>query len=101
MDAEIRTFLNDYHAATLHKMAEAAGMQVQRGGKKLRKAELVANMKAKFFTKKRVLASWAKLDQRERARIRPKSVAVITPTYPMPPVMSGARITPTRPCFKT
>jgi hypothetical protein len=68
MSIEINIILETYHFNTLWQMAQAAGLKVyDRGGKKLRKAALIKLMRDKFFTKKRVRASWKQLDERERA----------------------------------
>ncbi len=63
MADDIIQLLESYHQATLKQMAEAAGLT---GGKKLGKAALHTLMHDKYFTKKRVTADLARLDQRER-----------------------------------
>ncbi|MFN3761609.1 MAG: helicase-associated domain-containing protein, partial [Anaerolineae bacterium] len=68
MPDEIDAILNDYHAATLLRMAEAAGLNVRdQRGKKPTKEQLFARIRAEFFTRERVQASWERLDERERA----------------------------------
>ncbi len=68
MPDEIDAILNDYHSATLLKMAEAAGLNVRDPqGRKLTKEQLFARIRAEFFTRERVQASWERLDERERA----------------------------------
>jgi hypothetical protein len=70
MSNEINTILNSYHSATLWEMAHAANLDVtDRRGKKLRKTDLNAKMRAEFFAEARVRASWELLDERERAVI--------------------------------
>ena len=67
MADEISEILNSYHSNTLREMAQAAGLEVMKGGKKLRKAKLLPKVRAEFFTEARVRASWEQLDKRERA----------------------------------
>lgn len=68
MADEIETILNNYHSATLARMAEAAGLPVRdRKGKKLPKDQVHALMRDRFFTRERVQSSWEKLNERERA----------------------------------
>jgi hypothetical protein len=70
MTDEISQILDTYHFNTLVSMAEAAGLRTTgSGGKKLRKKELLAVMRAEFFTEKRVRASWERLSERERAAV--------------------------------
>ncbi|MBN1979810.1 MAG: hypothetical protein JW918_20645, partial [Anaerolineae bacterium] len=70
MADEIEQILETYHFNTLVSMAEAAGLRsTGPGGKKLRKKELLAAMRAEFFTEKRVRASWERLSERERAAL--------------------------------
>jgi hypothetical protein len=65
---DIDAILETYHSATLWEMARAAGLEVTDSrGKRLRKAELLPRIRAEFFTKKRVLSSVRRLDERERA----------------------------------
>ncbi len=66
MADKVGALLDSYHSNTLWEMARAAGMEVMKGNKKLRKADLLPKMQAEFFTEARVLASWEKLDRRER-----------------------------------
>jgi len=66
MTQEIDILLNSYHSNTLWEMACAAGLEVMKGSKKLRKADLLPKIQAEFFTEARVRASWEKLDRRER-----------------------------------
>ncbi|MDR7476061.1 MAG: helicase-associated domain-containing protein [Armatimonadota bacterium] len=68
MSDEINAILNDYHFAALWEMANAAGLEVKdERGKKLSKEKVLAKMRAEFFTRERVQASWKQLDERERA----------------------------------
>ncbi|MFN2232557.1 MAG: helicase-associated domain-containing protein, partial [Anaerolineae bacterium] len=70
MTDEISQILDTYHFNTLSSMAEAAGLDTTRpDGKNLRKKQLVATMRAEFFTEKRVRASWERLSERERAAL--------------------------------
>ncbi|MFL7808446.1 MAG: helicase-associated domain-containing protein, partial [Anaerolineae bacterium] len=70
MADEISQILDTYHFNTLASMAEAAGLDTTRpDGKKLRKKQLVATMRAEFFTEKRVRASWERLSERERTAL--------------------------------
>jgi hypothetical protein len=64
---EISAILDTYHSATLFEMAHAAGLDVSEGKRKLPKADLLEKVRNEFFTQERVLASLAKLDERERA----------------------------------
>jgi len=65
---KIGELLNSYHYRTLLAMAEAAGLETQReNGKDLRKADLLAKMKAEFFAKARIKNSWKGMDEREWA----------------------------------
>ena len=66
MTDEINALLDSYHANTLWEMAQAAGLEVMQGNKKLNKRDLIPKMRAEFFTQARVRASWEKLDKRER-----------------------------------
>jgi len=63
MPREIDDILNAYHYKTLQDMAEEAGIATA----DLRKADLVARMKAEYFAEKRVRASLEKLGKREQA----------------------------------
>ncbi len=65
--AEIDDILDSYHAATLFEMANAAGIETARQGKKLLRTALVAEMRETFFARERVLASLERLNPRERA----------------------------------
>jgi hypothetical protein len=68
MPDEISTLLDSYHSTTLWEMANEAGLEVtDRRNKRLNKAQVMAKMRAEFFTRERVLASLARLDERERA----------------------------------
>jgi hypothetical protein len=70
MTDEIRQILDSYHFSTLVCMAEAAGLPTtEPDGKKLRKKQLIAAMRADYFTEKRVRASWERLSERERAAV--------------------------------
>ena len=64
---EIDSLLDSYHVQTLTAMAEWAGMDLFLRGQKMRRAQLVAMLRADFFTKDRVQASWNILDEREQA----------------------------------
>jgi hypothetical protein len=64
---EIKFIFDTYHSATLFEMARVAGLDVTIGKRKLPKDDLFDKVRAEFFTQKRVLASLAKLDPRERA----------------------------------
>jgi hypothetical protein len=65
---EITDLLDSYHASTLWEMAGEAGLEVvDAKGKKLPKGPVMDQMRAEFFTRERVLASLAKLNERERA----------------------------------
>ncbi len=66
MTDEIDALLNSYHTTTLWTMADAAGLQVTQGNKKLKKKDLIPKMRAEFFTQERVRSSWDKLNQTER-----------------------------------
>jgi hypothetical protein len=67
---EISALLDSYHASTLWEIAQEAGLEVvDAKGKKLPKRQVMARMQAGFFTRERVLASLAKLNQRERAML--------------------------------
>ena len=67
MADEISAILDSYHFRTLGEMAQAAGLEVMVGRKMLRKKDLLPMIRAKFFTKARVRASWKQLSERERA----------------------------------
>lgn len=68
MADEIDTLLDAYHSNTLWDMANAAGLPVTDAkGKKLSKSQVIAQMRARFFARERVLASLARLNDRERA----------------------------------
>lgn len=58
--------LDSYNANTLGSMAEAAGLTIRQGNKKLAKANLVALMEKEFFTEARIKASLARLSPLER-----------------------------------
>lgn len=58
----IEALLNSYHYRALQSMAEAAGLNFE-----LRKDELIAEMKRRFFTEERVRSALEGLDERERA----------------------------------
>jgi hypothetical protein len=65
---ETSEILDAYHAATLWDMAQEARLDmVDARGKKLPKGPLMDQMRDSFFTRARVLASLAKLNERERA----------------------------------
>ena len=64
---EFDSLLDSYHVQTLTAMAEWAGMDLLLRGQKMRRAQLVAMLRADFFTKDRVQASWNILDEREQA----------------------------------
>lgn len=64
---EIGYILETYHSATLSEMANAAGLDVSVGKRKLPKEDLLDKIRGEFFTQARVMASLAKLDARERA----------------------------------
>ena len=67
---EIDTLLNTYHFGTLQRMADEAGLRTRdERGRRLRKAQLITEMRANFFTRARVRASWEKLSERERAAL--------------------------------
>ena len=61
MADEIGAILTSYHYNTLWEMARAAGLEVMKGGSKLRRRELIPLMRAEFFTESRVRASWGRL----------------------------------------
>ncbi len=63
----ILTLLEAYNATTLGEIAAAGGLAIMEGKKKLTKAALLQRMADGFFTRERVLASWRRLDRRERA----------------------------------
>ena len=67
MTDEIKIILDSYNANTLTGMAQAAGFDVFRNGKKLKKKDLIDKLQAEFFSRERVLASLERLDRRERA----------------------------------
>ena len=70
MADEITDLLDSYHASTLWEMAREAGLKVvDAKGKKLPKDPVMAQVRAGFFTRERVLASLAKLNERERATL--------------------------------
>ena len=58
--------LDSYNANTLAPMAEAAGLAIKQGSKKLSKANLIALMEKEFFTEARIKASLAQLTPVER-----------------------------------
>ena len=58
--------LDSYNANTLAPMAEAAGLAIKQGSKKLSKANLIALMEKEFFTEARIKASLAQLTSLER-----------------------------------
>jgi hypothetical protein len=62
MTEEIEAILKAYHYNTLQDMAEEAGINTD----DLLKAELIAQMKSRYFTEERVRASLEKLNERER-----------------------------------
>ena len=66
MADEISAILDSYHSRTLGEMAQAAGLEVMVGRKMLRKKELFPRIRAQFFTKARIRASWEQLRERER-----------------------------------
>jgi hypothetical protein len=67
MADEISEILDAYNANTLKEMAEVAGLDITRNGKKLPKAQLITKLQSDFFTAKRIQASLARLTERERA----------------------------------
>jgi hypothetical protein len=66
MSNDFAAILDRYHFEVLRDMASDAGL-LEKGSKKLLKRALIAKMEAEFFTKTRVLASFEKLNERERA----------------------------------
>ncbi len=58
--------LNTYHVDTLFELAEAHGLNVSVGKKKLSKAELVVLLQGELFTAARVQANYAALGEPER-----------------------------------
>jgi hypothetical protein len=58
----IDALLNSYHYRALQRMAEAAGLPFE-----LRKDDLIAEMKRRFFTQERVGSALEGLDEREKA----------------------------------
>lgn len=66
MSHAIDAILDSYHAVALQEMAQAAGLVSKSSGRS-RKNDLIALMRAQFFTKERVDASLSKLSPRERA----------------------------------
>lgn len=64
--AEILAILDGYHGSALLEMAREAGLPVPAKGNPVR-SQVVAAMKAHFFTRERVLASLARADRWERA----------------------------------
>ncbi len=69
MSNSITMLLDSYNANTLHEMAQAAGLDTTRDGKKLRKKELLAKLEQEYFTEARVLASLGRLSDQERAAL--------------------------------
>lgn len=68
MPDTIFMLLDTYNANTLREMAEANAMAVTTdSGKKLSKDRLLANMREEFFSGERVLASWRRLSDTEKA----------------------------------
>jgi hypothetical protein len=68
MTDPLRFLLDSYNNNTLRDMAEAAGLATKNSrGKLINKAELLELMMREFFTRERVQASLAKLNDRERA----------------------------------
>jgi hypothetical protein len=68
MADEISTIIETYHSNTLWEIARAAGLEVtDPNGKRLNKAQVGAKIRAGLFTRDRVLAALAKLNERERA----------------------------------
>ena len=67
MANEIIKLLNTYHSATLQRMANAAGLEIEdKHGRKLKKTVLVNNMARIYFTAARIKAAWKKLSIREK-----------------------------------
>jgi hypothetical protein len=64
---KVDALLDSYHANTLRKMVEAAGLEVTGDGKRLRKAQLIRKVQAEFFARERVQASLERLNDGERA----------------------------------
>ena len=67
MADEINEILDSYHSKILGQMAQAAGIKVMVGRKMLHKKELLPKIRAEFFTRARIRASWEQLSERERA----------------------------------
>jgi hypothetical protein len=68
MPDELAILLDDYNANTLREMAEANDMSILgEDGKKLSKDQLLPKLRAEFFTRKRILASYQRLSKTERA----------------------------------
>jgi hypothetical protein len=68
MTSQLNLLLDTYHTNTLREMAAAADLKTKDSrGKQINKTELLALMLREFFTPERVLASLAKLNDRERA----------------------------------
>jgi len=68
MSDELAILLDNYNANTLREMAEANDMPILgEDGKKLTKDQLLSKMRTEFFTSKRILASYQRLNKAERA----------------------------------
>lgn len=68
MPDELSVLLDDYNANSLREMAEANNMlTVDNDGKRLPKHQLLPKMRTEFFAAKRILASYQRLSQPERA----------------------------------
>jgi len=65
MTNEIDQILDAYHSSDLGSMAREAGL-VGAGGKRPKKADLVTVLRQRFFTPKRIRASYAKLTATEK-----------------------------------
>jgi len=67
MRDEIDELLESYHGNTLMEMCREAGLDVtDSGGKRLLRKAVAAQMRARYFTRERVLGSLARLSERER-----------------------------------
>ena len=64
---EIANLFETYHYQTLLKMADTAGLVVRKNGRQPRRDELIRQMWREFFTPERVLTSWNKLSEGDKA----------------------------------
>lgn len=107
MNNELFPLLDSYKLAILREMAEFAGLNITRNGKKLAKQDLLTLLETDYFTPARIKASYEKLTKTEREilnRLLLRSGEVLTSSFKREILHAGLAVTapktaPSRPYY--